>query len=260
MSKKRVAILDGDLFAFQAACVSQAVTQWDTSPDSQMVTFDQSKAANVLSAKIRDMKFIVKPDTVVVAFTDREKPNWRTAVLPSYKLNRSSTPRPGGLRACAELLTALCADSFIRPGLEADDVMGIASTGGMKDSEVVIVTEDKDLWQIPGYIYNPRYPELGVQVVTTDEGDLFHACQALSGDTTDGYSGCPGVGKKGARKILEGLPKKEWWKTIVAKYESKGLSKEFALKMARVARIARLSDWDKQHQEIRLWDPTSLRR
>ena len=39
--------------------------------------------------------------------------------------------------------------------------------------------------------------------IISEEGRYFHMMQTLTGDTADGYPGCPSVGKVTAEKILK---------------------------------------------------------
>ncbi|NIR13552.1 MAG: exonuclease, partial [Desulfobacterales bacterium] len=77
------------------------------------------------------------------------------------------------------------------PKLEADDVMGVISTRS-KD-KTIIVSEDKDMEQIPGWIFNPNKDE-EPRKIGEEQADLKFYIQAASGDPTDNYAGCPGVG------------------------------------------------------------------
>ena len=75
--------------------------------------------------------------------------------------------------------------------------------------------------------------------------------QTLTGDSTDGYSGCPSVGDKTARKILGDNPT---WGDVISAYEKRGLTEQDAMVQARVARILRFKDYDfVKHQPI-LWE------
>jgi DNA polymerase-1 len=76
------------------------------------------------------------------------------------------------------------------------------------------------------------------------------------GDSTDGYSGCPGVGKVKAERLLESLhTPQEMWEAVVAAYEKAGLSEAEAITQARVARILRASDYDFVNKSVKLWSP-----
>ena len=93
--------------------------------------------------------------------------------------------------------------------------------------------------------------------------------QTLTGDTTDGYTGCPGIGPKTAEKILqaalaEGTTEANpaqlreiYWQHVVKAYAKAGLSEEEALTQARVARICRNSDYDFKTKQVILWSPNN---
>jgi hypothetical protein len=46
-----------------------------------------------------------------------------------------------------------------------------------------------------------------------------------------------------------------WWDAIVAAFEKAGLGEEEAILNAQMARILRVTDWDKNKQEVILWKP-----
>ena len=87
--------------------------------------------------------------------------------------------------------------------------------------------------------------------ISLEQADRTHLTQALTGDITDGYSGCPGIGPKTAIKVL----KEGDWIEVVAAYEKVGLTEEDALIQARVARILRHGEYNKKTKEVKLWTP-----
>jgi len=191
---------------------------------------------------------------------------FRHDILPSYKGNRTGN-RPLALdmlrREIIENGSNSC-DKMLVKGLEADDVCGIAAGQFQKAGyETLIVSPDKDLLQIPGMTMTPGYTKVKgrqqpISQVTEDSGDAWHIYQMLVGDTVDNYKGCPGIGPKKARDLLdyyEDLPKADRWKAVVVLFEKKGLTEEDALVQARVARILRYSDWDAEKKEAILWEP-----
>lgn len=137
--------------------------------------------------------------------------------------------------------------------LEADDVMGILMT--KYPGKYILASIDKDLRQIPGQHYNWDKDEF--KEVSLDEGNLFFYTQILTGDPTDGYSGCPNIGPKRAERILASA--KDVWKAIVKTYEAKGLTEWDAIVTARVARILRASDYNFKTGKIRLWKPPKVK-
>lgn len=142
--------------------------------------------------------------------------------------------------------------AVIMDGLEADDVLGILSTEPSNE-ERIIVSIDKDLLQIPGKISKDG---MTFEEISEDEANYWHMMQTLTGDSTDGYSGCPKVGVKTAQKILGDhiqVPILDLWMRVLAAYAKVGYSTDEALAQARVARILRHNDYNKETGGIKLW-------
>lgn len=244
----RTLLVDGDILAYQAGTVVERNTQWATWLWTRHADLDEAIA--LFDRQLEELRVLSEADRVILALTDDT--NWRKAVLPTYKLHRITTPKPVVHAALREYIHETC-DTFQRPGLEGDDVLGILATRkGEPGEERVIASIDKDLLQIPGL----HWRDNGLITVTPAQGDYLHATQTLTGDTVDGYSGCPGVGPVKADKILEGLHPDLYWKAIVVAYEKAGLTEADALTQARVARICQASDYDFIKREVRLWSPT----
>ncbi len=102
----------------------------------------------------------------------------------------------------------------------------------------MIASLDKDLKTIPGV----HIERGGLIDISQYEADHAFYMQVLSGDASDGYPGCPGVGPKRAADILKNAKtSEEMWAATLEAYEKKHLSREYALQMARCARILRLA-------------------
>lgn len=186
--------------------------------------------------------------------------NWRKDVYHEYKSNRTGGVKPILVPILREFVAQETYGRHIPP-LEGDDVLGILCTKPRKktDPTPIIVSSDKDMRTIPGLHYNPSKDE--EFEVTEGQANAFHLVQALAGDRTDGYPGCPGMGMVRAEKLIPAeVSAKEvfavWKDIIVPLYEKAGLDEEFALTQARVARILRASDYDPKQKEVKLWQPT----
>lgn len=247
---KTTLLLDADIICYKFASKAQENFTWSEEVTSSAVSPLEDVVPHV-AAYIEELQDTLNADDVIVCLTAPE--NFRYQVLPTYKGNRKDVIKPellGPLKATlAERYT-----SYTRPGLEADDVMGILSTHPtLIPGKKIIVSTDKDMKQIPGWLYNPDKDDVA-GFVEEPIADLWFYTQVLTGDTTDGYKGCPGIGPTKARRILaeaEG----DFWRAIVSTYETKGLTEEDALVQARVARICRHTDYDFKHKEVRLWTP-----
>tara|TARA_R100001594_G_scaffold146624_1_gene198284 strand:- start:404 stop:871 length:468 start_codon:yes stop_codon:yes gene_type:complete len=146
-------------------------------------------------------------------------------------------------------------DALIWSGLEGDDVLGIYGSEPNKNDERIIVSMDKDMKTVPCKLYNTKRPEDGIKTITEEEADYWHLFQTLTGDVTDGYSGCPSVGEKTAKKILGDNPT---WETVVDAYIKRGLTEDEALIQARVARILRFKDYDFVNNKPILWESPNV--
>lgn len=259
----RVALIDADILTYQAAIVSEQAHDWGDGMWT-LHAFEQDGIAafngilNSIVEKSQAKEFLL-------AFSDKD--NWRKSVLPTYKSNRAGVRKPMLLKFLREYAestyTTLC-----KPELEGDDVIGIYATFKSKLEpvrEFIICSIDKDLRTIPGKHYNFNKDEFFE--VSEHEADKWHMVQTLTGDTTDGYTGCPGVGPVGAEKILkaaldEGTPwanpqqlREIYWKHVLKAYDKAGFGEEEALVQARVARILRAEDYDDIAKKVILWTP-----
>lgn len=175
--------------------------------------------------------------------------NFRYEVDPSYKSNRKGTRKPLGYKALVDWLKETYGDRVVSHDLlEADDYLGILATRpGAPES--VIVSDDKDMLTIPGKLYR-----LGV-MSTIDEqsADRYWMLQTLQGDPADGYKGCPGIGHARAEKALS--KPGSMWENVKKEFAKAGLSEDYALTQARLARILRWSDWDSAAKRPILWTP-----
>lgn len=255
---KRIAVIDADGILYAVACTGERqVKDGDKTIYFQTLTPEQAYAR--CRERIEELMKAVEAEDAILAFSDHA--NFRYRLLDSYKANRKDTHRP-------PLLTVLKAAFqekkpyavILVKGLEADDVCGICAGNLQKAGHVAVVcSPDKDLRQIPGLLWDGRSGD--VEVITPQEADRWHLYQTLVGDSTDHYTGCPGMGPKKAKALLDlyeddGMG--ALWEAILVEFKKKGLGEEYALTQARVARILRASDWDSTSREVRLWTPAQV--
>ena len=153
-----------------------------------------------------------RPEYIAASF-DQKGPTFRSEMAADYKANRSPMPPdlaeqiPWVTEACEALgVPILTSERY-----EADDVIGtLASQAARAGFDVAIVTGDKDFFQLVGgpiKVFNPR-----------DEGTWFDAdavlqklgvrpelvvdVMGLMGDSIDNIKGVPGIGEKGAPKLI----------------------------------------------------------
>jgi DNA polymerase-1 len=245
----RTLLIDGDVIAYTAA--SAVEQEYDWGDDLWTLHSDLNEAKVKARDSIDSLVTRLSADHVVLAFSDMV--NFRKSFFPDYKSNRKAKRKPLALKELKEWMGEQY-ETWVRPGLEGDDVLGILSTHPkMFPGEKVIVSIDKDFKTIPGSFFNPD-KDTQPQFIDDQLADYWHMMQTLMGDATDGYPGCPGIGPKTAEKILNEA-EGEWWEAVLKTYVKKGLTEEDALTQARCARILRYSDYDFKNKEPILWHP-----
>jgi DNA polymerase I len=245
-----LALVDADVIVYRSAFGVEQNVDWGDGQHSWHANL--SDVVPVVALMVEEIRDTLKADKMVMALTCSDTPNFRREVYPEYKMNRASTRKPLLWKATREHIIKTF-DSRIKANLEADDVIGIMATMPMPGFTRIIASIDKDFLSVPGKFFNIKK---GCMFEMTEaEADKNFMLQTLTGDATDHYPGCPGVGPKGAEKILkfeEGLPAQ--WKAVVQAYKNRGLTTEDALTQARCARILRFSDYDSAAKKPKLWE------
>ncbi|MFC2136922.1 DNA polymerase I [Bacteroidota bacterium] len=157
-----------------------------------------------------------KPTHIAVAF-DPPGPTFRHESFPEYKANRDATPEDilKSVPYIKEIIDALNIQRVEEYGFEADDVIGtLAGLAEKKDFDVVMYTPDKDYCQLvservhmlkPGRGGNEAEiitPEKVCETFNIDHPEKVTDVLGLWGDSSDNIPGAPGVGEKGAKKLV----------------------------------------------------------
>lgn len=253
------AILDADVIAYVASqTAKETVDVWGEGTTSSPLEDAYSRADRMV-LEWRDSAIAHE---VKLAFSGPSANNFRRGVHPTYKSNRTGE-KPEYYYEVVEYLRNTY-ESETHSCLEGDDILGMHMGEGW-----TAVSTDKDLRTVPGEFVRIRVNGEAVTYSTTEkEADHFWMVQTLTGDTVDGYKGCPGCGVKGAEKVLPyagGLA--ALWDSVVLRYEQAyrkpNLRKKFltghppteALINARAARILRLGEYDVDSGVVDIWTP-----
>ena len=253
----RTALFDADIVAYKATAATEGVWYFNGKGEDPAVHADLDAAIQKAEEYIDKVADTLKADDLVICLTDDD--NFRLGIYPQYKHNRNGKRRPEYLKAVKQHL-AETYKTYQRPGLEADDCMGILATHvSLVKGEKIMVSEDKDMKTIPALLFNPE-KDIKPRKVTELEAMRFHLEQTLTGDPTDGYPGCPGIGPKSpfVARVREATSLREGWLAVVEGYASKGLTEADAVTQARLARILRAQDWDFPNRRPRLWVPPRI--
>lgn len=236
-------LIDGDMLLYRACAAVEREVQWDD--QNHVLMSNAVEAHDAFMRSLTEKLESLEATEYHLAFSGSR--NFRHTLYPAYKGGRGRKPL-----CYATLLERILKEHScgIVPCLEADDLMGIWATKTRDPfKDPIIVSDDKDMKTIPGKLY--RQGELSI--ISPEEADYYWHAQSLTGDITDGYPGCPGMGPKTAEKLLATAGPA--WPKIIAAYEAKGLTADDALLQARLARILRASDWDANKKEPILWTP-----
>ena len=158
----------------------------------------------------------LNPDKVVVAWdkagTSVAK---RKAIFPEYKAGRVKPPEDffAQIPMLRELVGALGWYFCEIDEYEADDIIGTLAKQVPKDDEMYIISSDLDMLQVVDEnvrMYRllkgfSELEEIDVAAVEKKYGirkEQFLDLKALKGDASDNIPGVPGIGEKGAVKLL----------------------------------------------------------
>jgi DNA polymerase-1 len=155
------------------------------------------------------------PSHVALTF-DPGTPLERSKIFKDYKANRA--PIPDDLRPQVKEVIDIC--SFLGfkilqiSGHEADDIIGtICEKWGKKDSEILIISGDKDLYQLlnsnikllRGKKGASEFIEIDANWVKAEIGiepSQVTDYMGILGDPSDNIPGVKGIGEKGASKLI----------------------------------------------------------
>lgn len=208
MAKKKLYLLDGMALAYRAhfAFINSRLKNSEGVATGPILGF-----ANTL-AKLLDEE---KPTHIAVAW-DTHAPTFRHDLDELYKANRPPQPEElkTGIPLIKEMIRKFGITNIEQDGYEADDIIGtIAFNAQAEHVEVFLVTPDKDFMQLVDDHITMVKPDNknGGFIIIDREGvkDYFGVYPdqvidvlAIIGDTSDNIPGVPGIGKKGAPKLI----------------------------------------------------------
>ena len=157
------------------------------------------------------------PDKIIVAF-DISSSEKRTKIFSEYKAGRHKAPEDLTMQfpIIKELLKTMNIPIVQKDGIEADDILGaIAKKEGKKGNKIIILTGDRDYFQLVDINVNIRYPKtiMGkTEYIIYDNYKINEEyglipeklieVKALMGDASDNIPGVKGIGEKTALKLI----------------------------------------------------------
>ena len=250
MAKSKL-LIDGDIIAYQIASQIEEPVHWGG--DQWTLHSDFKIAKAMFEDYLLTLKENLYLSDTLIFLSDREQ-NFRKTLSEDYKGNRIGKRKPVCLYQMFKWLKSEH-NAIVEPRLEADDLLGIYSTNPEYKNSIV-VSLDKDLKTIPGKL-SPDGSN--IYKITKPQAIYNHAIQILTGDSTDNYPGCKGIGAKTAMKLLQPVEGSKtmdpYWDIILNSYTKAGYTEQDAITQARISYILQWKDYDFKTKKIRAWKP-----
>jgi DNA polymerase-1 len=219
------------------------------------------------------------PDALAVCWDTPQK-TFRSEEFPEYKAQREAAPDlfRSQLPLMREVADSLEFTQVEAPGYEADDIIATLAKRAAADGwEVVIVTGDRDAFQIVGGGIRVYYTRRGISdTIDVDPSyveerygirpEQYVDYAALRGDSSDNLPGVPGVGEKTATKLIAGYGDLEGVYEHLDEQtpklrENLAAAEEQVFLNRRLSRLLEDVPVDVTPEELRLqpWDPGRVR-
>lgn len=155
------------------------------------------------------------PETIVVCF-DTPKETFRNKLYTEYQAHRPKIDDTfiKQIPLVKEMLDCIGIPRFEKDGYEADDVIGTIAKKCKSDTKVLILTGDKDIFQLIDtnvFVVSPQfnfknttlYDTSAVRAKLGVDPKHIPDWKGLAGDPSDNYKGADGIGPKTAVKLIE---------------------------------------------------------
>jgi DNA polymerase-1 len=208
MAEKKLFLLDAYALAYRAYYAFIKNPRINSKGENTSAVFG---FANALLEVLNKQQ----PSHIGVVF-DPHGPTFRNEMYPEYKANREAMPEDlrHSIPFIKELIAAMNIPVLEVKGFEADDVIGtLAKKAEQEGFEVFMMTPDKDYAQLVSdriFVFKPA--RSGGDAEIWDREKVLEKFKVaperiidllgLMGDSSDNVPGCPGVGPKGAEKLI----------------------------------------------------------
>ncbi len=195
-------LIDGSSYIYRAFHAMKGLSTSRGMPTNAVYIF-----TNMILKILNEMK----PQFLAIAF-DPKGPTTRHKTYKEYKAQRPPMPDTLSVQVpyIYRIVEALNIPILMIEGIEADDVIGSVAKKGETDGyEVIIVTGDKDMFQLISShirIYDPMKGKIYEEKDVIEKFGVPPAkiteIMALMGDPIDNIPGVKGVGEKTAKELI----------------------------------------------------------
>ncbi len=203
----RLVLIDGNAILHRAYHALPPLT----APDGSVVN-----AVYGFTSMLFKLFIDLKPTHIIVAF-DRPKPTFRKQMFAGYQAKRPEMAEELSTQIAKvhDVVSAFGIPIYEVDGYEADDVIGTLAKQAVNQTQVIIVTGDRDLLQlitgdriltympVKGLSEAKIYGEKEAKERLGVDPKQIPDYKALAGDASDNYPGVAGIGPKTAGQLLE---------------------------------------------------------
>jgi DNA polymerase I len=201
--RPKLVLVDGSNYLFRAFYAIWELSNSKGFPTNAIYGF-----TTMLIKLLRDQQ----PDYIAVTF-DVKGPTFRHDAFDGYKATRKATPDTliPQIPFVKEIIRGFSIPVLEQQGIEADDIIGtIARRQAVAGMDVVIVSGDKDMMQLvsPEILMVDTMKEKSYDIAAVKERfgvgpEQVVEILGLMGDASDNIPGIPGIGPKGAQRLIE---------------------------------------------------------
>jgi DNA polymerase-1 len=201
--RPKFVLVDGSNYLFRAFYAIRELSNSKGFPTNAIYGF-----TTMLMKLLRDQE----PDYIAVAF-DVKGPTFRHEAYEDYKATRKATPDTliPQIPFVKEIVRGFSIPVLEQQGIEADDIIGtIARRQAEAGMAVVIVSGDKDMMQLVSdeILMVDTMKEKSYDIAAVKERfgvgpEKVVEILGLMGDASDNIPGVPGIGPKGAERLIE---------------------------------------------------------
>ena len=202
MAKEKLFLIDGHALCYRCFFAIRDLTTSKGQPTNAVYGFIRI---------IRNILREYQPDYMAVCF-DTPKKTHRQEKFAEYKIQRPSMPDDlrSQIPVIKDVIKAFNVAIFEKDGYEADDLIAtISKKFAQKGREIVIVSDDKDMYQLAAgnikYFNSKSGTILGTKELKEKLGFAPQRIAdfiGLAGDVSDNIPGVAGIGAVGARQLI----------------------------------------------------------